>query len=617
MCGIAGILKTRGAVHSSEIIGMTGAMAHRGPDSWGYAYGDTTGKHETVVIQGDGDAPVDCNLALGHRRLSIIDLSSNGDQPMTYGHYTIVYNGELYNYIELARELALLGHAFVSHSDTEVLLHAWAEWGAGCLDKLNGIFAFLIWDALSRTLTAVRDRFGVKPLYYFADPDQTGFASEIKPLLTVRKGRPAPDEGLLYDFLVAGRMDHEDGTMFQGVRRLPGGCYMQIAGGEMAVCRYWRLDEGMRSGDLSFSEAAARFHDLFHESVRFQMRADVPVACCLSGGLDSSSVVSVASALSDYRMSVFTARFEDRSMDEWSWAEHIHRASPVDPVAVAAGPEPFWAELPALIKAQEEPIANPGIYAQWCVMKAIKERGIKVTLDGQGGDELLCGYAKFFYWSLHELLKNGRTLSALASALDGFLWGGSHLFNLSGARRYLPWSLGFKKNGLVLLNTKFVERQGSRTSKRGSGGIRAQQIMDVVTYSLPVLLRYEDKNSMAHSIEARVPFLDHRLVEYCISLPTDMKIKGSWSKRVLREGLVRDVPQKILQRRSKLGFGGSYKSWVHALQPQLQAFVGDESRPVFKVVNPEACREFVMEENPMIFRIAALDAWLTEFNISA
>ncbi len=615
MCGIAGIWKTPGRVAPAEIKAMADAMVHRGPDSWGYAYGDSSGARPVAIVHGDGPAPTGFDFALGHRRLSIIELSDKGRQPMALGPLTVVYNGEIYNYIELAEELRGLGHDFASHSDTEVLLHAWAEWGTACVEKLNGIFAFLMWNAATRTLYAVRDRIGVKPLYYFRDAGQMAFASEIKPLLAVREGRPEPDGGLMYDFLTVGRMDHEEGTLFRGIRRLPAGCCMAVTRDGVQTRRYWNLAERLRQPPDTFPEAAEQFHDLFHDAIRLQMRADVPVASCLSGGLDSSSVVAVASTHGDTPMQTFTARFEDKTMDEWEWAAHVHRQCRVEAIPVWADPKAFWNELPDLIRSQEEPIANPGVFAQWQVMKAIRERGIRVTLDGQGGDELLCGYAKYFYWSLMELVRQGRLLSAGRAAADGVLRGGAHLFSWGDARRYLPWGLGVKSRGAALLRPDFAGCHGDRRSSRGKGIIRDQQIGDVDTYSLPVLLRYEDKNSMAHSIEARVPFLDHRLVEACIALPTDMKIRGSLTKRVLRRGLARDVPGPILQRRSKLGFGGTYRSWAEMLRGELRKMAADESRPVFRIVDPAGFRHWIEQGDPAAFRVAALDTWLTAFGL--
>jgi asparagine synthase (glutamine-hydrolysing) len=608
MCGIVGLWRLNGPVRRQELESLAAAMVHRGPDSSGLALLHTAaaacGKDET-------------DLGLAHRRLAIIDLTEGGHQPMVFRDLTLIFNGEIYNYHELRATLRGCGHAFATASDTEVLLHAWAEWGADCLERLNGIFAFLLWDDLSQRLHAVRDRVGVKPMYYFADHDQIGFASEIKPLLAARQVSVRLDEGLVYDFVAGGRMDHTEETMFQGIKRLPGGCRMEISRGVATAHRYWRLDSRLVEDRISLPDAAEKFRSLFCDSIRLQMRADVPVACCLSGGLDSSSVAAVATASSAYRMSAFSARFEDSSMDEWAWAELMHRASPLDPVSVTVRPELFWKELPDLIKAQEEPFASPGIYAQWCVMKAIKERGIRVTLDGQGGDEILCGYAKYFYWSLRDLLKKGQIIAAAASSMDGLLHGGDYLFNWGGARRYLPGLLRTRRAVSHLLQPWFDERQGNRILERAEGNTREQQVLDIETYSLPVLLRYEDKNSMAHSVEARVPFLDHRLVEFCVGLPTAMKISGSKSKFVLREGLQQDVPKSILQRRSKLGFGGDFRSWVSDLWPQLLSWVGDETRPVFQIVRPDGVRHLIEGRDPRVFRMLSLDAWLTAFHLES
>ena len=314
---------------------------------------------------------------------------------MTFGPLTISYNGEIYNYVELAEELAALGHRFKSRSDTEVLLHAWAEWGPDSLARLNGIFAFLLWDRSRKSLFAARDRFGVKPLYYFEEEGRIVFASEIKALLAVRKAAPRAAERLIYDFLMTGRLDHEDETMFAGIRRLPAGSWMTVGSHGCRIQKYWDLrpDAGSPCAK-SLRESAEEFGRLFRDAIRLQMRSDVPVGSCLSGGLDSSAVVSIASRLGDRPMLTFTARFSDESMDEWSWAELIHRNSPVSAFSHVSDSRGFWRELPSLVRAQEEPFAGPGVYAQWCVMRLASEHGIRVVLDGQGGDELLCGYAR-------------------------------------------------------------------------------------------------------------------------------------------------------------------------------------------------------------------------------
>lgn len=316
-------------------------------------------------------------------------------------------------------------------------------------------------------------------------------------------------------------------------------------------------------------------------------------------------------------MSVFTARFEDASMDEWSWARIVHSESRVDPVEVQVGPRDFLENLAAVVRAQGEPFGTPSIYAQWAVMKAIAGRGLRVVLDGQGGDELLCGYAKFFYYGLLEQVRAGRWLSAIRWGASGLAGGGVRLFNWTGARRYLPGGVG----------TRFIREQlirqdvlgGGRVSlQRGQGAdVREQQRLDMVRYGLPALLRFEDRNSMAHSVESRVPFLDPRLVELCLDLPTEFKIEGGRSKRILREAMVGEVPEKILKRRSKLGFGGSYRSWVGELEHEIVAWTSDSARPVFRLVRPEAVRLLARNRDPVVFRVMVLDAWMNEFGVRA
>jgi len=592
---------------------MTDAMLHRGPDSCGFMFASSVARRRTVVVSDATGGPSGCDLAIGHRRLAIIDLSDLGGQPMAFGSLTLSFNGEIYNYIELGEELKALGHYFVSRSDTEVLLHAWAEWGKDCLPRLNGIFAFLMWDEERRTLFAARDRLGVKPLYYFWDQKEAALASEIKPLLAVRDGGASADERLVYAFLATGRLDHEEQTMFRGIRRLGAGHWMEVTNARVETHPYWALEgSGERFTGGSFEEAAERFRALFHDSVRLQMRSDVPVACCLSGGLDSSSVVSVATSRSATPMEVFTARFEDETMDEWRWAEEIHRTKKVVPVAVLARPEGMMSELEALVRTQEEPIGGAGVYAQWCLMRAIRDKGIRVVLDGQGGDELTCGYAKYFFWALRELRNERGFLSAASAAMDVLLNAGPQVFDWREAIRYLPW-LG-RKRSESLVRAEFSS--AFDLPKRVSWvDVRTQQAADIERASIPVLLRYEDKNSMAHSIESRVPFLDHRLVEFCISLPTEYKIRGGLSKRILRRGLRQDVPNAVLARRSKLGFGGSFRSWVRRLSPALKEWAADEGRPVFRLVSPDGVRTLIAREDATVFKVLSLDRWLEAFAI--
>lgn len=603
MCGIVALWR-RSGVSEQEVEGLAAEMAHRGPDSWGCSvFRSSVGLDRTDV-------------GFGHRRLAIIDLSQGGHQPMRFGDLTIVFNGEIYNYIELRDELRALGRTFRTASDTEVLVQAWAEWGPACLPRLNGIFTFVVWDERSRRLSAARDHLGVKPLHWVQEGDLLAFASEAPVLARFTPGSRNLNLKVAREFIVAGRSETGDESHFPGVRRIPAGAWLEADEDGVVVRRFWEPPKKpLAPGDLSFEEAALRFHELFVDSIRLQMRADVTVACCLSGGLDSSTVVSVASRRSPYPMSVFTARFEDASMDEWSWARVVHDASPVEPVEVLVGPTDFLASLPAVVRAQGEPFSTPSIYSQWAVMKAIAGRGIRVVLDGQGGDELLCGYAKFFYYGLLEEIRAGHWVSAARWGLSG-LSGGGRLFNWLGARRYLPGGFGTRALGARLLQPGLPPAEEPAEARRPAGGVAEQQRLDIVRYSLPSLLRFEDRNSMAHSVESRVPFLDPRLVEFCLGLPTAFKIQGGLSKRILRKAMVDEVPRRILERRSKLGFGGSYSSWVRALEPWIGSWSRDPGRPVFRLVRPEAVRHLAGAADPVVFRVLILDQWMEQFGVS-
>ena len=310
MCGIAGLWRWRAHVSSYEICRMSEAIEHRGPDDVGHALIDTRGRLPLMEVSA-GDAPSDgYDLALANRRLSIIDLSPSGHQPMTRDGCTIVYNGELYNYLELKQELTKLGRLFTSTSDTEVLLQAYLEWGTECLQYLNGMFAFAIWDDRQRKLFCARDRMGIKPFYYSLTERDFLFASEIKAILPMLDKQPNLNEGVMYDYLAAGWLDHTQETFFEGVVKLPPGHYMTVDKGRASLAPYWQLTRH-DTFSRDFAENVEQFMNLFENSIALQMRSDVAVGCCLSGGMDSSAIVGVAAPLSPLQMKTFTARYDD------------------------------------------------------------------------------------------------------------------------------------------------------------------------------------------------------------------------------------------------------------------------------------------------------------------
>ncbi len=619
MCGIAGIFSRNGPpVMGSQLVAMTNVIASRGPDDAGHILIDSGGARPPIDFRHLAPEGVSADVGLGHRRLSIIDLSALGHQPMSFAGCTIVYNGEIYNYLELAEELRCLGHSFLSQSDTEVLLHAYVEWKAACLDKLNGIFSFVIWDSRSGLLFCARDRLGVKPFYYCFDGDRVAFCSEIKGLLCAVQKRPELNDALAYTYLKSGRVDHSDDTFFKGVRRLPAGHWLKATRENLSIGRFWEAKpaEANEAGPAPAEECERRFHDLFHDAIRLQMRADVPVGCCLSGGLDSSSIVSVAAHLSAYPMKTFTARYSDARMDEWAYAQAVHQAKPVEAYSVCVDPRQFWEELDAIVRVQEEPFSDPGVFVQWKLMQLIASQGVRVVLDGQGGDEILCGYAKYFYFALRDNWRQGRYLECLLSMVDAGIRGGPQLFNFSGARRYLPGWLSHRSGLSTAVHAPDESSQIQEPTSLPTVDVGQQQILDLTRLGLPALLRYEDKNSMAHSVEARVPFLDHRLVEFALGLPTERKIRRSESKVVLRRALRGEVPDRILSRRSKLGFGGYYDSWVQALEPELSDWLCEKHRPVDRFVDRSALRPLLSEGDVDIFLVLVLDRWMERFGLN-
>jgi len=610
MCGIAGIWRRNATVAPREIHRMSETIAHRGPDDAGHILIDTRGRLPLQEVLDGTSGPEGYDLALANRRLAIIDLSAAGHQPMTRGECTVVYNGELYNYIEIKEDLEKLGCVFTSSSDTEVLLYAYLQWGQQFLSRLNGMFAFAIWDQRTKRLFCARDRLGIKPFYYLVVGETLFFASEIKAILAVLDRNPGLNEGLVFDFLAAGLLDHTRETFFRGIEKLPPGHCLCVDGSKESLYAYWRLKEDDEA-TADFEDNAREFRRLLEDSVRMEMRSDVPVGCCLSGGMDSSAIVGIAASMTPYRMRTFTARYHDPSMDEWNYAEQVVKKTDVQAESVFALPEDFWRLLPELLWIQEEPFAGPAVYAQWQLMKLIRASGVSVVLDGQGADEILCGYAKFFYYYLLELWRERRVATVLATLMRATANGGAHLLQFSAAKRYLPVNHGGDNNHGMRVD--FFRRNRHRSLARPGGGIAMQQRLDIENYSLPVLLRYEDKNSMSQSVESRVPFLDHRLVEFAVNLPSDHKFWGGMAKRVMRHALADTLPKEVIKRRTKLGFGGTFSSWVGALYPQFAAWINSDHEAIDPYVDRKFVNRLLDRRDPTLFLYLVLDRWLSRF----
>jgi asparagine synthase (glutamine-hydrolysing) len=574
MCGIAGIFSfsPKTPVTSGQIKKMTDAIRHRGPDD------------EGIYLNGP--------IGLGHRRLAIIDLSADGHQPMAGpgGATRIIYNGELYNYLELRAELKAQGHQFKSQSDTEVILHAYQEYGPDCLARFNGMFALALWDERQQRLFLARDRFGIKPLYFHRAAHQLLFASEIKALLPLLENRPQPNQKLVYDFLTTGMLDHTDDTFFAGIQKLPPAHYLLVtASGEETIKRYWDFavnNAVMPLAEKVVEEKSREFFELFTEAVRAHLISDVAVGSCLSGGLDSSAVVSVISTLIAQnqaeavgaRQQTFSACYKNSVIDEQRHIDAVVQSSGALSHRVFPQAAGFLQALPQLLWHQEEPFTGSSIYAQWEVMRLARENGVIVLLDGQGADEQLLGYRKFYVFYVLELLRRRHLLLGLKESAKHFSsWNVLKTLQLRRGLRYVPGrNFGSTATAKTLLQNGFAARFDElpiSLNRQADFGERIKA--DMTRFSLPVLLRYEDKNSMAFSREARVPFLDHRLVEYVAGLPLNLKLRDGWTKYCLRRGAHNIVPRQILQRKDKLGFATPEDEW-------LRRALKDEVRQIFQ-----------------------------------
>jgi asparagine synthase (glutamine-hydrolysing) len=596
MCGIVGIVASRDRVDPPVLQRMNDSLAHRGPDGEGlvFASGYWTRLRYSFQRRAEavlGDMPV--RVGLGHRRLAILDLSDRGLQPMSTedGKTWIVFNGEIYNHLEIRRVLESQGHVFRTRTDTEVLLKAYGQWGEDCLARLDGMFAFAVWDDANARLFCARDRLGIKPFYYASTDGNFVFASEIKALLAFPQCSREVDHKAAVAFLVHGNCDYAERTLFRGVKALPAAHWLSVDGvtGEVSIRRYWSLDTRSKPEQTQAAHVA-QLRDALVATVRTHLASDVRVGSCLSGGLDSSTLVGLigkiwredpdaAAAIGD-RLYTFTSCYEEKAFDEREYALEIARSVGAKTHLVFPSPQDFWSDFQRIAWHQDMPFAALSFYAQWRVMRAVSESGVKVLIDGQGGDEVFGGYAKFRYAYLASLIRARRSAKA-ASVLTGMLrHGDSYVLDIRNGYRYLPASMRWVLNVDSALHnvltgdwkaavadestpaTRWWRR--ARQSPHGSEGTLLQQIQadDISVDTLPQLLRMEDRSSMAFSLEARVPLLDHHVVQMGLSLPDDMKVNQGWSKFAMREATIGVVPDRVRLRTTKLGFAAPDRAWI-------------------------------------------------------
>jgi asparagine synthase (glutamine-hydrolysing) len=633
MCGIAGILSSE-PMRLGAVIRMTEVQRHRGPDDLGYVFIDG---QSSVFTQSSADSSRAemARLALGHRRLSILDRSSAGRQPMsTQGdRYWISYNGEVYNYLELRQELQLMGFRFSTGTDTEVILSAYVAWGTSCFARFNGMWGMAIWDGRRRQLILSRDRLGVKPLYYVNLPHLLLFSSEIKGLLASNYVSPQLDQGVAIDYLKWATVNHDQRTFFKGIHSFPAGHFAEIDWDQPTEWKaepFWSLTAPEHAASISMNDASDRFHEVFSDAVAKRMRSDVPVGSCLSGGLDSSAIVCVANLLgmSDRKeFHTFTSCSPDPRFDERQWSDLVNVAVGATPHHVMPEPHRFLEDLEAVLWHQEEPFTSASMYAQWLVMSEARRAKVPVLLDGQGADEALCGYRKFYVFYLQELVQAHRWKQFLVELGQLLLHGDRGILRWREGRRYLPSRLQSRLWSLRNLLRSEMRKSWEMSTLQLSGrrSVAERQVIDLLRFSLPALLRYEDRNSMAWSVETRVPFLDYRLVEFLISLPVSRKLARGRTKALMREGLKGVVPQQILDRRDKVGFVTSQEAWMK--QEWSSAILHRFSSKHFRLAGflrqeslVESFRAYMAGSRSVsqndLFRVFILDAWMERFHVA-
>ena len=561
MCGILGAFRSEHRSDQARLVDLgLASMNHRGPDGEGVDTFDTQ------------YGP----LTLGHKRLAIIDLSAAGRQPMHShcGRFVLTFNGEIYNYIEIRQELTSLGYSFATATDSEVLLAAWAYWGESCLPRLDGMFAFAVFDRQHDTLYCVNDPFGIKPIYYAEGPDKFGFASEILPLLEVMNKEKALNIHASTSFLLWGTHDQGEDTFFEGVRRLEPGHIMEYSLREKAIkkiTRWWQVDIGANE-KISFDEAAEELRSLFLSSVRLQLRSDVPIGFALSGGLDSSAIVCAARHLEpDYPIRTFSYIASSDTLSERRWADIVNDHVGAQAHYIFDSDANF--DLDAAIQSQGEPFGGTSLLASWHVFQRMRSEGVVVSLDGQGADECLAGYDGYPAAVIRDYMDRGNYVGAAQFLRAWSKWPGrsggamikalGDMFVPKAMRRSAIRLAGYDPAPKWLSVSELGESDtffDMPTAISGSGknkGRRLAERLDVAltAIGLPRLLRYADRNSMFYSIESRVPFLSPGISRFLLTMPTEYLVSDSGqTKRLFRKSMRGIVPDAILDRRDKIGF---------------------------------------------------------------
>lgn len=560
MCGIVGIVSQRNRESREDYVSkMLKTIEHRGPDGSGIFSVDTE----------------QLGLTFGHRRLSILDLSSAGAQPFQIEQYSITFNGEIYNYLEVRNILKHRGVIFKTQSDTEVLLAAYIEFGERCLDYFDGMFAFAIWDPFKNIVFLARDRFGEKPLYYLQNKDMFIFASEIKALKVL--GIPVmTDPKMIHSYLFGGKI-HDDmdlsKTFFTNIKQLQAGHYAILSDSQLKCFNYWKLESTVST--ITYNDAVNRFLELLTTSLKRRMRSDVPIGTSLSGGLDSSVIASLINKSRDVNFATFSAKFPGFAKDESKYIEYVRNGIFSTNFDIIPSEKDINSSLKSVLSIQDEPVLSPSMVVQDLVMRCARQNGVKVLLDGQGADEILGGYTGFIDTRVLELLSTLSVKSAGKFILDFLRFNNGNEVNSNFSRMKKMAAKTFIGIGNIqriqgiMLETRiknktlldFLREYQVDYSIKPHNSLKEHLEYDLIRGGLVDLLRFADRNSMANSVEVRLPYLNHELVEFLFSLNAAHFIKNGRTKSILRDASVDFLDSRVLYRKEKIGYEPPSYDW--------------------------------------------------------
>lgn len=664
MCGIAGIVSFKGPddrVLSSALL-MNSKIRHRGPDGEGIlawnGYDAPTSLFTIDTPAEIVDSHLDwtpsissrhygsaAQMAFAHRRLAIIDLAVTGHQPMNYsnGELWITYNGEIYNYIELRSELEVKGHQFRTKTDTEVILAAYKQWGQDCTAHFNGMWSFVIWNRIENSLFCSRDRFGVKPFYYVIDINFFVFASEQKALAACPAVTTSLNHTAVADYFVDGEIEYKPEGFFKNIIELFPGTQLtvQIDTGQSTISHWYKLKYSEEVADYSVGnrkKEVNNIRELLVESIRLRLRSDVTVGSCLSGGIDSSAISGIianivstdASINVGDKLKLFTAAFDDPKLDESNWAKKVVDQTGADWYKVTPRPEELMLDIENLIYSQDVPIWSTSTYAQFRVMKLAASNGVRVLLDGQGGDELFAGYMPHFIPLWKELKSHGQHTRR---KLEVAAWGEDvekHRIKETLKQYILPsMPVGMKMflqkryfSDLAYISPELISTyKASYCATKKPQSLNEALHQEFVNTRLKGYLKCEDRCSMWHSVESRTPFADdHKLIEYVFNIPGTLKINNGVTKSLLREAVAPFIPESIRTRKDKMGYVTPNNLWISNLKEQFRPYFDQDFNGIIQ--KDKLMKEYDSffsfnnkPENGRIFKFIAFAIWKKMYNL--